>query len=286
VEDHQLIKEWCETSFRFDFYSSKRCLIGVNMTSFKRIFVSLTVFALAAGLLPAQTRTNNREMSVEESYLQESVELMIIREQSRAESRDMKLVALEYIGDAIDRGNTGEEIRSSLEYLGTEGIVNQTRENGRLVNNYPDVRTKAATYLGELGTEEAKTTLIKMCLADNEPMVLTEVVKSPAKIGIDNNNETANAISWIVTRFDVLNPDNLLALSALEAYEKLAEANGGIKDPSAIRTIIRIAEGNYIKPVQQRAKQVLMDLRKYNAQSQNQKNNQSSGQNASAQSEN
>jgi hypothetical protein len=254
------------------------------MTNHKRILASLAVFTLTVGLVTAQTRSNNRrEMSVEESYLQESVELMIIREQSRAESRDMKLVALEYIGDAIDRGNTGEEIRSSLEYLGTEGIVNQTRENGRLVNNYPDVRTKAATYLGDLGTPEAKTTLIKMCLADNEPMVLTEVVKSLAKIGIDDNNETANAISWIVTRFDVLNPDNLLALSALEAYEKLAEHNGGIKDPSAIRTIIRIAEGNYIKPVQQRAKQVLMDLRKYNAQSQSQS---SSSQNASAQSGN
>jgi HEAT repeat protein len=236
------------------------------MMAFKRILAVLTVFVVAAAAVTAQTR--DREMSVEESYLQESVELMIIREQSRAESRDMKLVALEYIGDAIDRGNTGEEVRAALEYLGTEGIVNQTRENGRLINNYPDVRTKAATYLGDLGTPEAKDSLIKMCLADNEPMVLTEVVKSLAKIGINDHDETVNAISWIVTRFDVLNPDNLLALSALEAYEKLAAANDGIKDPSAIRIIIRIAEGNYIRPVQERAKQVLMDLRKYNAQNQ------------------
>jgi hypothetical protein len=236
------------------------------MKTCKRFLLFLVVFAAIAVVAGAQSRSRGREMSVEESYLQESVELMIIREQSRAESRDMKLVALTYIGDAIDRGNTGEEIRGALEYLGTEGIVNQTRENGRLVNNYPDVRTKAATYLGQLGTPEAKDSLIKMCLADNEPMVLTEVVKSLAKIGINDNDETANAISWIVTRFDVLNPDNLLALSALEAYEKLAEANGGIKDPASIRTIIRIAEGNYIKPVQERAKEVLADLRKYNAQ--------------------
>ncbi|MDR1565872.1 MAG: HEAT repeat domain-containing protein [Treponema sp.] len=238
------------------------------MMTLKRIFATLLVFT-AAGAMAQSRNSRDRELSVEESYLQESVELMIIREQSRAESRDMKLVALEYIGDAINHGNTGEEVRAALEYLGTEGIVNQTRENGRLVNNYPDVRTKAATYLGDLGTSEAKDTLIKMCLADNEPMVLTEVVKSLAKIGINDNDQTVNAISWIVTRFDVLNPDNLLALSALEAYEKLAVANGGIKDPSAIRTIIRIAEGHYIRPVQERAKQVLMDLRKYNAQDQN-----------------
>jgi HEAT repeat protein len=237
------------------------------MNTFKRIFVFFAILGVVAAFAGAQSQSGNREMSVEESYLQESIELMIIREQSRAESREMKLVALTYIGEAIDRGNTGEEIRAALEYLGTEGIVNQTRENGRLVNNYPDIRTKAASYLGDLGTSEAKDALIKMCLADNEPMVLTEVVKSLAKIGINDNDETANTISWIVNRFDVLHPDNQLALSALEAYEKLAEVSGGIKDPSAVRTIIRIAEGNYIRPVQDRAKQLLIDLRKYNAQS-------------------
>jgi hypothetical protein len=201
-------------------------------------------------------------MSVEESYLQESVETMIIREQSRADSRDMKMVALEYINDAIGRGNTGEEVRSALEYLALEGVMNKARENGRLVNNYPDVRAKAAAALGDLGTPEAKNTLVKIVMVDPEPMVLTEAVKSLAKIGINDNDEVVNAISWVVTRFDVLNPDNLLALSALEAYEILANKGGGIKDPSAVRTIIRIAEGPYIKPVQERAKQVLATLRK------------------------
>jgi HEAT repeat protein len=173
----------------------------------------------------------------------------------------MKLVALEYINDAIGRGNTGEEVRSALEYLAFEGVMSKARENGRLVNNYPDVRAKAAAALGDLGTPEAKNTLVKVVMADPEPMVLTEAVKSLAKIGINDNDEVANVISWVVTRFDVLNPDNLLALSALEAYETLAN-KGGIKDPSAVRTIIRIAEGPYIRPVQERAKQVLATLRK------------------------
>jgi hypothetical protein len=173
------------------------------------------------------------------------------------------MVALEYIGEAIDEGNTGEEIQSALEYLAMEGVLNKTRESGRLTNNYPDVRVKAATYLGDLGTEEAKNTLMKLLLADPEPMVLTEVVKSLAKIGLNNNNETINAISWIVTRFDVLHPDNLLALSALDAYDKFAQKNGGLQDPTVIRTIVRIAEGPYIRPVQDRAKQVLLNLRRY-----------------------
>jgi hypothetical protein len=229
----------------------------------KRFFVAGVAILAAAALATGQSTGSDRELSVEESYLQESIELMIIREQSHADSREMKLIALEYIGDAIDRGNTGNEIRSALEYMGLEGIVNQTRENGRLVNNYPDVRAQAAAYLGALGTPEAKDTLIKMLLADSEPMVLTEAVKSLAKIGLNDNEETVNAISWVITRFDVLNPDNLLAFSALEAYDVIARKNGGLRDATAVRTIIRIAEGPYIKPVQERARQVLANLRSY-----------------------
>jgi hypothetical protein len=245
------------------------------MENFKRLLFLAVVFLTAKAVVmgqiqPGASSGSNREMSVEQSYLQESVELMIIREQSRAESRDMKLVALDYIGDAISRGNKGEEIRAALEYLSLEGIVNQTRENGRLVNNYPDVRTKAAAYLGEIGTPEAKDVLIKLVLADNESMVITEAIKSLAKIGLNDNDETVNAISWIVTRYDVLNPDNLLALSAIEAYEKIAATNGGIRDPSVIRALMRIADGRYIRPVQDRARQVLMDLRRTNAQNQQQ----------------
>jgi len=228
----------------------------------KRIFITAIIIACAFSVLTAQTR--DRELTVEESYLQQSVELMIIREQSRAETREMKMIALEYISDAINRGNTNDEIRVALEYLGTEGTINQTRESGRLVNNFPDVRVRAATYLGDLGTPEAHRSLIRMCLADNEPMVLTEVVKSLGNMGYNENEETASAISWIVNRFDVLNPDNLLALSALEAFEKIAEANNGIGDPNVIRTVMRIIEGPYVRAVQDRARETLNILRRYN----------------------
>ena len=222
------------------------------------IAVTLAVFA-AASMVMGQSSSG--EKSVEQSYLQDAVERMIIQEQSRADSRDMKLVALEYIGEAIDRGNAGPEIQNALDYLALEGILYKTREGGRVAHNYPEIRTKAATYLGDLGTAEAKNTLIKIVMADPEPMVLTEAVKSLAKIGINENDETINTISWIVTRFDVLHPDNLLALSALEAYEALS-ANGGIKDGNAIKTIMRIADNaSYIRPVQDRAKALLVKLR-------------------------
>jgi hypothetical protein len=248
----------------------------IEMTNLKRVFAFCAAALFAVSVVMGQTSYSNDEMSVEESYLQESVELMVIRETSRADSRDQKLVALEYIGDAIGRGNTGEDIRAALEYLAMEGVMNKARENGRLVNNFPDVRRKAAEYLGDLGTPEAQSTLIRIVVADPEPMVLQEAIKSLAKIGLNENEETVNAIAWIVRRFDVLNPDNLLALSAVDAFEKIAAANGGIRDPNAVQVLIRIAEGPYIKPVQDRARQVITELRRYSAQGQ-QNQNRSTG---------
>ena len=230
----------------------------------KRILLTGLVLVFACAMVMGQSgsRADSQELSVEQSYLQESIELMVIREQSRAESRDMKLVALEYIGDAIKRGNNSDEIRATLEFLSLEGVVNVTRENGRVINNFPDVRTRAATYLGQLGTPEAKKALGRMVAGDNEPMVLTEAIKSMATIGFTENDEAINTILWTVNRFNNLNPDNLLALSAIEAFEKYSAANGGINDPAILQTLMRISEGMYIRPVQDRAR-ALLDDQKY-----------------------
>ncbi|MDR0403447.1 MAG: HEAT repeat domain-containing protein [Treponema sp.] len=230
--------------------------------------VALTVlFPLAA---------QDAEMSVEESYLQESVENMIIREQSRADSREMKLIALAYIGDAISRGNTSNEVREALEYLGLEGVLNRGRENGRLVNNFPDVRREAVKYLGQMGTVEARDALLKIIYYDNETMVLQEAVKSLADINVENgdNAKTISTIAWIVQKFDNTNPDNLLALSAVEAFEKLGASGGGLKDPNAIQMLIRIAEGPYVRPVQDRAKAALSNIRLNQAQAARQQQQQ------------
>jgi len=229
------------------------------MGNFKRSLVFGMVFAVASTM--AIVQVESQELTVEQMYLQESIELMIIREQSRSGSRDLKMVALEYIGDAIGRGNTGEEIHAALEFLALEGVRTQVRESGRLINNFPDVRVRAATRLGEMGTPQARDTLITMILADNEPMVISEAIRSLGIIGLDDNNETAHAISWVVARFDILNPDNMLAFSALDAFERLAAANGGMVSPTTITTIIRISEGNYIRPVRDRARALLSDFR-------------------------
>jgi len=234
----------------------------IVLKRFLHLGVLLTVLPV---MVMAQTNPGNspgsQEMTVEQSYLQESVEMMIIREQSRSNSRDSKLVALEYIGSAINRGSRSEEIHTTLDYLSLEGLLYITRENGRIINNFPDVRRQAATYLGQLGTIEARNTLIKMVNSDNEPMVISEAIRSLGIIGNNDDNAATSMIAWTVKRFDVLIPDNYMALSALEAFEKIAIANNGLRDLLAYETIMQIADNYYyITPVRNRARTLLDNL--------------------------
>lgn len=233
------------------------------MLKLKWPVVSGLLFLGAVWAVSGQTSGSGREMTVEESYLQESNEVRIIREQIRGNSEEQKLLALEFINDAIGRGNDGEDIRASLEYLATEGTVVISRENGRLINNYPLVRKQAVEYLGNLGTPEAKDTLIRIIRADNEAMVLAEAFKSLARIGINENDQTVNEITTVVRHFNALastKPDEYLVYMALEAYEKLAEASGGITDQYTLSAIADIMVGPYQKKVRDRAREVLSNL--------------------------
>jgi HEAT repeat protein len=232
------------------------------MFSFKRFSILLVTAVIVISTAAAQNN-QRREMSIEESYLQESIEIMIIRETARAYSRDQKLISLEYIGEALSRGSTNDEIRQTLDYLSKEGRASAARENGRLVNNFPDVRRQAVKYLGQVGTEEARRSLIDVISYENEPLVLQEAIKSLGDIGSNENNETVKTISWFMNRNNTLNPDNLMALATIDAFEKIARKNNGINAPEAIRTLILISEGLYVTPVKERAKQLLAELRTY-----------------------
>ena len=223
-----------------------------------------SIFMLTAFVAVSAIFAQGREMTIEESYLQETIELTIISQTARATSREQKYVALEYIGDAISRGNRNDGIRQTLEFLSREGRRSVSMENGRVINNFPDVRRESARYLGVLGTEEARKTLLDICQFENEPMVLQEAKKSLGDIGVNENNETVIIIAWVVSRYDNLNPDNLMALAAIDAFENIARKNGGINSREVVEILLRISEGNYITPVKERARELLADLRGYN----------------------
>jgi hypothetical protein len=221
------------------------------------LFIAAAVFLAVASPVSAQEMSG---ITVEEDYPLESMTSFLVREWGQAVENNRKMESLAYLRDAISHGEKGPAIQTALDSLALEGVINQTRENGRLIN-YPDIRTQAAILLGEIGTPEAYDTLIRLIQAEYEPMVITEAILSLTKIGI--TNKAVRVISQALIHFDILFPDNRMAYAALEAFDSLAKKNNGKLDQLTLSTIIRISEGRYSGMVRARTKTLIADLRQY-----------------------
>ena len=220
--------------------------------------LSILILATLIVALPAQTSTVTRsETTAEEDYLS-NFEDIIITELSASEEYDNKLLALQYIEDALAGSSSSRDltaIQVALDSLAGEGVIKQSRTAGRLSNNYPDVRAKACDLLAQIPTPESKATLTKIALADNEPMVATAAIRSLGIIGLDPDDVVAT-ISWVQRKYSILNPTSSLAFEILNAFEQLGAS---VQDKSEmIQCISAIAvNNNYVTPVRDKAKALL-----------------------------
>lgn len=221
------------------------------MKSLKKVACAACAFCMAFSVLA-------QEKSAEEEYLS-TVEDVVITELANSDERDNKLVALQYLENAVEEGRVSRDMMVALDHLAGEGINTQSRQSGRLVNNYPDIRAKACDLLAKVPTEESKTTLKNIALADNEPMVITAAVRSLGEIGMNDNDDVVNTIAWANKKNAVLNPTSSLALEVLIAYEKIADK---VQDKGAmIQSVGQIATNyKYVKPVRDRALKLLKQL--------------------------
>ena len=200
-----------------------------------------------------------KETSVEDKYLSDDVDSDIIATLASSDDFENKLVALQYLENAIEGGNTSPQVIAALDHLAGEGVTSQSRTNGRLQNNFSSVRREACLLLAKVPTEHSKNTLINIALNDNEPMVMAAAVQSLGKIGINNNDETVEAIAFANRKNQTLNPTSSLAMEVLNAYEALAETTENKK--SMIDSVARIStDYHYVTPVRQKAYRLLKKL--------------------------
>lgn len=206
----------------------------------------------------SSTSSSEKETSVESEYLND-VDGDIILTLAESDEYDNKLVALQYLQTALEEGNTSESVVQALDKLAGEGLTSQTRTNGRLNNNFPDIRREACKLMAKVPTEHSKNVLISIAVADNEPMVIAAAVKSLGQIGINQNDETVEAIAFANRRNQVLNPTSSLALEVLNAFELLGDSTENRK--TMIDAVARIStDYHYVTPVRQRAYKLLKTL--------------------------
>jgi len=211
---------------------------------------------LLAGAVFAQNRGS--ETSVEELYLS-NVQDVIITELAHSQDYDNKLVALQYLEESVKDGTVTEEQRAAMQSLAGEGVTTKARTNGRLVNNFPDIRAKACDLLGKVPSKESKDTLLTITTEDAEPMVVSAAVRSLGEIGMNDNDEVLAAIEFIQHKYAALNPTSSLAYDILSAYEKLAPT--AVDRNALIQSISEIAANyRFATPVRLKALSLLRDL--------------------------
>lgn len=220
---------------------------------------AVCLVALSGTVFAQQTVKSQK--TVDEEYLS-NVEDVIITELATSPEYDNKIVALQYLEEAVKEGRTSPDIVAALQGLAGEGVTNQARTNRRVMNNFPDIRAKACDLLGEVPSEESKTTLMVIAQDDKEPMVVSAAVRSLGNIGLNADNEVINMIAFIQKKYAALNPTSSLALEILVAYEKLAST---ITEPSdratMIESVTEIASNyHFVTPVRTKALDLLRSL--------------------------
>ena len=220
----------------------------------RKVFAA-SALMLLAGFAFAQSE---KETSVESEYLND-VDGDIIMTLAESDEYDNKLVALQYLQASLEEGNTSPAVIQALDRLAGEGLTTQSRTNGRLANNFPEIRREACKLMAQVPTEHSKNTLISIAIADNEPMVIAAACKSLVENGINENDESVKAIAFANKRNRILNPTSSLALEVLNAFEMLAESTENKKD--IIYEVTQISSDyHYVTPVRQKALKLLKSL--------------------------
>ena len=225
-------------------------------------FLISSILILSCAFTFAQADVEEVETSVESDYLNDMIADTIA---AMAHSEDLatKLEAVEYLRNAVETGNTSPAIIDTLDDLAGEGITRENRENGRIMNNFPQIRREACLILGEVPTIHSKNTLIQIAKEDKEPMVGAAAVQALGNIAveIDRVDESIDAISFFQKHNMVMNPTSSYAMEVLFAYEKLIDH----ANPEMKKKILEDITAIYSNPnyhnglVEKKAIQLLME---------------------------
>jgi len=214
-----------------------------------------------------------QEQTVEQKELSQTEKRQLEAINAEANgSREQKEDAVASIkSDFIDKKKMTKEVQTILKNLATEGIRNKIRADGRVMNNFWQVRKDCIVLLGEFTFDAANTdlakssedTLRRIALDDPYPDNVAACFSSLGKIAVtdpdaDRVKIIAGDIDFIFTSYDsaasppmgsMIGPtgDDLLATQYIWTMTKLA-TSGVLKGDTDtfrpfIQTIRNIAAG-------------------------------------------
>lgn len=226
----------------------------------RSLLLMITALSLAAVVFAQES-----EQTIEELYLQSTIKTQILRAEAASNDRELKMIALrdieEMISDNTAQGNP--ELLSILSDLSSEGVTNILREDGFIINDFPEIRSEATRLLGRMNTEEAADQLSLVLLTDPEPMVMSEAILALSTIQLTDTTYRDRIFVESIFRQTAIEKDNNFAFNYLESVRNIVEREGVINNPSIIAEVAKLtdARNGYITSIQEKAMKLLRELK-------------------------
>ncbi|MGA2642245.1 MAG: PQQ-binding-like beta-propeller repeat protein, partial [Spirochaetia bacterium] len=144
-----------------------------------------------------------------------------------------------------------------LENIVGTGLATRVRQNQKLINDFPDLRARAAALLGRVGSIASRSALLDAVDAETDGAALAAEIRALGAIASDGDGGSLRTIVRAFTRRAGLPSDNRLEAAVADSIGHIAVYAGALGDPSAIATLLAISRGSYDPAVRSTAESVL-----------------------------
>ena len=182
--------------------------------------------------------------TLEDLYLSTEIEIQLIRSQAVSDNRSNKLESLTIIREMLEDGRVSANenaILTVLDSLSAEGVRKLLRSDGRVSNNFPEVRRQAVYLLGDIGGARAQNILYSVLRDEPETMVLSEAVLALGRSGSSDERTALYLADILQDNTASTTPDNNLAYACLLAIQDL-----GVVNINVLTEVINVATGSYL----------------------------------------
>ena len=197
-----------------------------------------------------QTAVNSRLSSIPD-YLAMSLQL-------EPSSRDSLMSFLAEVTRRIDDGTLAKStwyVRRLLERTVGVGVLNPIVEGNSVVNDFPGVRAQAAALLGQLGSLDGRSVLIRTLSQETDAFAASKEIAALGAIGSDSDGEATGAIAEAVNKFSSSGGGGAdrVALAAVGAIRSIAHYEGEIPSPAGGIVLLSIYRGQYPPAIREAA---------------------------------
>ncbi|MCH5149702.1 MAG: hypothetical protein J1G30_03460 [Spirochaetales bacterium] len=179
----------------------------------------------------------------------------------KAGDRTAKENILDEISKNFESEKYSEDDKKLIElvdFLMGEGSVRRQFEDGRLINDFPEIRRQSVKIMARIGGSDAKFSLLNALNTETHSSVKAEICLALAEPNMsDDSGDILRALSYMYRTTN--RPDPNLVAALIEAVENIAKGNS-MNYSEAIYLLSEIQHGNYNKEIRMRALKAIETL--------------------------